>query len=110
MEGEFEYSKGELKNIKDNCLLWANNCGGCETCTNVFGTKEPAYDHQETLNLVVMIEQRDLQIKRLQEQLIPTKRLLRRLFLAFKGWQWSDDEVPYYPMIELKKMFKKGKK
>jgi hypothetical protein len=57
----------DLKAIKENCLLWSNNCGGCETCSQFFGSKTPPYDHYETYQLVCMIEERDAEIKRLKE-------------------------------------------
>jgi hypothetical protein len=60
--------KEELKNIKDNCAMQANNCGGCETCERMF-SDPPPYDYQETYYLVVMIEERDKKIAELEEQL-----------------------------------------
>ncbi len=63
-------SSEELESIKKECLLWSNNCGGCETCDRVFGGPPPLYDHQETFYLICMIEERDKRIKELEEKLV----------------------------------------
>lgn len=40
-------SKSELVDLKRELEFWANNCGGCETCSQVFGTKrQPEFDLQ----------------------------------------------------------------
>ena len=59
-------SKGHLNDIKRECLYWSNNCGGCETCLRMF-PDTPPYNHQETYFLVLMIEARDKEIKRLKD-------------------------------------------
>lgn len=59
-------SEEELKNIKEECLFWSNNCGGCETCDRTFANP-PTYDHQETFYLICMIEDRNKRIKELEE-------------------------------------------
>jgi hypothetical protein len=59
-------SPEQLKEIKEDCYLWANNCGGCETCERMF-INPPLYDHQETLCLISMIENRDKKIKDLED-------------------------------------------
>lgn len=61
-------SSDELKAIKEECLLWGNNCGGCETCSHVF-SNPPLYNHQETFYLICMIEDRDKKIKQLETDL-----------------------------------------
>jgi len=61
-------SPEQLKEIKENCLLWSNNCGGCETCDQMF-RNPPLYDHQETFYLICMIEERDKRIKELESGL-----------------------------------------
>lgn len=61
-------SKKDIEQIKENCLFWANNCGGCETCSRTF-TNSPLYDHQETFYLICMIEDRDKKIEDLERQL-----------------------------------------
>ncbi len=58
-------SPADLESIKKECLLWSNNCGGCETC-NQFFSKPPLYDHQETFYLICMIEDRNKRIKELE--------------------------------------------
>ena len=61
-------SKEELDRIKDDCMHWANNCGGCETCYREF-SKPPIYDPQETYYLICMIEDRDKKIKELEQEI-----------------------------------------
>lgn len=63
-----QISAEEIKNIKEECYYWANNCGGCETCNRIF-SNPPLYDHEETLYLIYMIEDRDSKIKDLEERL-----------------------------------------
>ncbi len=55
----------ELELIKKNCQHWANNCGGCETCSREFAI-HPPYDHKETFYLVDMIERRNNEIASLR--------------------------------------------
>ena len=62
-------SKEQLENIKENCLFWSNNCGGCETCDRTFRGPPPLYDHRETFYLICMIEDRDERIKKLESLL-----------------------------------------
>lgn len=57
-----------LQEIKEECLFWSNNCGGCETCDREF-KNPPLYNHQETFYLICMIEDRDKRIKELEELL-----------------------------------------
>lgn len=61
-------SQEQLQKLKENCMYWANNCGGCETCTQLFAYPPP-YDHHETFDLILMIEARDQKIKKLEEVL-----------------------------------------
>jgi hypothetical protein len=63
-----EIPKEELEKIKEECLLWANNCGGCETCARFFANP-PLYSHQETFYLICMIEKRDEKIAELEKEL-----------------------------------------
>jgi hypothetical protein len=80
-------SPEELKHIKDNCLLWGNNCGGCETCTQFFGTKEPLYDHQETYMLILMIENRNRRIVELESSwLVKFSCMLNRFLLQLRQY------------------------
>jgi hypothetical protein len=62
-------SKEELNQIKENCLFNANNCGGCETCAQVFSGKPAEYDYRETFMLISMIEERDKRIAELEAQI-----------------------------------------
>ena len=46
-------------------------------------------------------------IKELKAKLKERERLLRRIFVAFDQWSWTEDELPYQPMLELEEMFDK---
>lgn len=61
-----------VQEIKKDCEFNANNCGGCETCAQVFAGKPREYDYQETYSLIQMIEFRDQRIKQLEELLQDT--------------------------------------
>ncbi len=51
-----ELSDDELQEIKDACAYWANNCGGCETCSQIFGNRQLTFDAETVYTLVTMIE------------------------------------------------------
>jgi hypothetical protein len=61
-------SPEELTSIKEHCIYWGNNCGGCEVCERLFSSP-PLYDHQETFYLICMIEDRNKRIAELEEKL-----------------------------------------
>jgi hypothetical protein len=61
-----EFTDEELAAIKEDCMFWANNCGGCETCIQTF-KNPPLYDHQETFTLVKMIENLKRKISELEK-------------------------------------------
>lgn len=58
-----------VEEIKKDCLFNANNCGGCETCSQVFAGKPREYDYEETYYLIQMIEFRNQRIAQLEEML-----------------------------------------
>jgi hypothetical protein len=63
-----EIPKEELEQMKIHRQIWANNCGGCETCASFFANP-PLYDHKETYYLIGMIEARDKKIEKLEKEL-----------------------------------------
>jgi hypothetical protein len=63
-----------LQEIKNDCIAQSNNCGGCETCSQFFGSM-PEYNHQETFYLICMIEARDEKIRELQDRLAAAKAM-----------------------------------
>lgn len=56
----------DIAKIKEDCLYWCNNCGGCETCSQVFAVK-PEYDHQETLALILQLEEAEKRVALMQD-------------------------------------------
>ena len=47
----------EVKDIKDSIAYWANNCGGCETCHQIFGNREePTFDMQTVWEIINFFE------------------------------------------------------
>jgi hypothetical protein len=51
------FTEEELAEIKANCEFNSNNCGGCETCAQVFSGPPELYDYEETYRLILTIEQ-----------------------------------------------------
>ena len=62
-------TKEDLEMLKKDAIFWGNNCGGCETCSQVFGIRELTIDAQDLHELIVMIEERDKEIESLKERL-----------------------------------------
>jgi len=54
-------SDEDLKALKETIEYWGNNCGGCETCSQVFGSRsQPDFDMQEIHMLAAeLIERRE---------------------------------------------------
>ena len=47
----------EVKDIKETILFWANNCGGCETCEQIFGKQEePTFDMLTVYEIICFFE------------------------------------------------------
>jgi len=56
----------EIDKIKQEILYWSNNCGGCETCSQLFGNRELTYDPETVWKLIVLIEEKEKEIQRLR--------------------------------------------
>lgn len=61
-----DFTDEELAAIKEHCIFLSNNCGGCETCNQIF-KNPPLYDYEETFNLVKMIESLKRKISELEK-------------------------------------------
>ena len=55
----------EIAKIKEDILAQKDNCGGCETCSQVFGDKELTYDPRTVFELILYIEEQEKVIKEL---------------------------------------------
>jgi len=89
-----ELTKEELKKIRANNSAWANNCGGCETCDQVFGTT-PEYDFEENWLLLNTIENREQEITLL-------KARNEKLEIAIESIKHFAETIYFapFPMVE----------
>ena len=60
-------TRSEINDIKKDIEYQANNCGGCETCIQIFGNEELMYDPRTVYDLILLIEKLEEEITTLKE-------------------------------------------
>lgn len=102
-------SSGELNNMQDVALNMLTSDEDCYTCAGYAVTEDEMSDADRTFRFQVGVEMwsKEMEAYDAGVKLKERENLLKKLFAAFEGWTFEEDEDLYGPVNELRNLFLK---